>query len=332
MNSDVFYPTKADLAALNGRKIAVLGYGGQGRAHAQNLRDSGLTVLVAQRPGSESYRLAIEQGFSPLTLAEATDVADLLLMTLPDERMGELFKNEIAPSLRPGQTLGFTHGFAIRFGLIRPSADVNVIMVAPKGPGTLVRSAFAAGGGLTCYFAVDQDATGDAQKLALAWGAAIGGAAGGLIKTTFAAECESDLFGEQAVLCGGVIELVKAAFETLVEAGYSPESAYFEFVHELKQIVDLIYRGGLAEMRSRISRTAAYGGLTRGPRLVDERARAQMRAILDEIRSGTFAKEFIDQCSSGSTALSSLLEKERSHPCESAAQRVLSIARKALPQ
>jgi ketol-acid reductoisomerase len=327
----VFYANDANVSLLRDRRIAVLGYGSQGRAHAQNLRDCGLEVMVAQRPGGESHRLAIEHGFKPVSLSDATANADLLIFTLPDERMGELFESDIAPKLRPGQALGFAHGFAIRFGLVRPPPTVDVILVAPKGPGTLVRSAFMSGGGLTCLFGVHQDATGKARELALAWAASIGGGRGGMIETTFAVETESDLFGEQAVLCGGVIELVKAAFDVLVEAGYPSEAAYFECVHELKQIVDLIYTDGLEGMRSRISRTAAYGGLTRGSAVVNDETRRRMRAILEDIRSGKFAEEFVAQTRAASTELTRLMQSEQSSDCAKAGRTVLDIVRRALP-
>jgi ketol-acid reductoisomerase len=331
MSLNVYYAADADAAILRGRRIAVLGYGSQGRAHAQNLRDSGMNVIVGQRPGGASHALAIEHGFKPVSLAEATDSADVLIFTLPDERMGGLFGSEVTPRLRPGQVLGFAHGFAIRFGLIKPPDDVDVILVAPKGPGTLVRSAFVAGGGLTCLFAVHQDASGKGRELAMAWAGSIGGGKGGMIETTFAVETETDLFGEQAVLCGGVIELIKSAFDVLVEAGYPAEAAYFECVHELKQIVDLIYTGGLAGMRSKISRTAAYGGLTRGTAIVTDETRRRMRQILDEIRSGKFAEEFVKQTQGGSNELTGLTESERTSACAAAGQVVLEIVSKAIP-
>jgi len=293
MNTNVYYENDADPKLLLSRTVAVLGYGSQGRAHALNLRDSGHRVVVAQRPGGANHARAIEDGFDPLSLAEAARQADLLIFTLPDETMGEIYRKQIAPALRGGQALGFVHGFGIRFGGIVPPDGVDVIMVAPKGPGTLVRDAFCRGGGLTCMIAVEQDATGGARSLALAWGAGIGGGKGGMIETTFAAECEADLFGEQTVLCGGVIELMKAAYEILVEAGYPEDVAYFECVHEVKQVVDLQYAGGLAEMRRRISNTASYGGLTRGPRLITAQTREEMRAMLSEIQSGCFAKEWL---------------------------------------
>lgn len=293
MQSQILYEKDIDPSALAGLRIAVLGYGSQGEAHARNLRDSGHAVIVAQRPGGPRHALAVEHGFTPVSVSEATRAADLLIFALPDDSMGDNYAAEVAPHLRPGQALGFIHGFAIRFGTIAPPANVDVIMVAPKGPGPLVRDVFTRGGGLAAIIAVHQDATGDARRLALAWAGGIGSGRAGLIEATFAQECEADLFGEQAVLCGGVIELMKAAFETLVERGFPPELAYFECIHELKQIVDMQYAGGLARVRAKISRTAAWGGLTNGPRLVTDDVRAAMRAMLDEIQSGDFARRWL---------------------------------------
>ena len=360
MGMSVFYQRDADPEALRGRTIAVIGYGNQGRAHALNLRDSGYTVTVAQRPGGPNHALAIDDGFDPVSAAEAAGHAELLILALPDEIMGNVYRDEIAPRLRPPppdgggsvQTLGFVHGFNVRFGLIAPPEHVDVVMVAPKGPGTLVRRAFVDGGGLTCIIAVHQPAapatssgegaapTTDvdpadryarARRIALAWGAGIGGGRGGMIETTFARECEADLFGEQAVLCGGVIELMKAAYETLVDAGFPEELAYFECVHEVKQIVDLQYAAGLAGMRARISNTAAYGGLRQGPRLVTDATHQAMRKILAEIRSGAFADEWMADCRAGRRRLSVLMAAEAGHPMEDAGRRVRNLARAAMP-
>lgn len=322
----VYYESDADTSVLRSRTVAVLGYGSQGQAHARNLRDAGFRVIVAQRPGGPNYALAIQNGFEPVGIPEATKRADLLIFALPDERMGEIYTAEVAPHLRPGEALGFIHGFAIRFGLINPPKDLDVIMIAPKGPGSLVREAFVRGGGLACILAIHHDATGQAKRLALAWGAGIGGGKGGMIETTFAAECESDLFGEQTVLCGGIIELMKAAFGTLVEAGYPEEIAYLECIHEAKQIMDLQYAEGLAGMRRRISNTAAYGGLTRGPRLVTEATRREMRAILEEIRAGRFAEEWLAECRSAKSRLRQLAEAELAHPSEAAGRSVRAMA------
>ncbi len=327
----IFYERDADPNALHSRTTAVLGYGSQGQAHACNLRDSGHRVLVAQRPSGPNHALAIEHGFEPLTINAATQQADLLIMALPDEEMGRIYDAEIAPALRDGQALGFVHGFAVHFGTIAPPPDIDVIMIAPKGPGSLVRQSFERGGGLACILSVHQDATGDAKAVALAWGTGIGGGKGGMIETTFAAECEADLFGEQTVLCGGVIELMKAAFDTLVEAGFPEEVAYFECVHEVKQVVDLQYAAGLAAMRSRISNTAAYGGLTRGPRLVNEATRAEMRSILAEIRSGTFARQWLAECAAGKPRLTALESAEANHASEQAGRIVRALSAKPDP-
>jgi len=317
---------KVDPAILTSRTIAVLGYGSQGQAHALNLRDFGCRVVVAQRPGGRNFELALEHGFQPVSIAEAVQQADLLILALPDERMGVIYRQEISPELRGGQALGFIHGFAVRFGLITPPADMDVIMVAPKGPGTLVRERFKQGGGVTCLVAVHQDASRSADRLAAAWAVAIGGGRGGMIEATFAEECESDLFGEQTVLCGGVLELMKAAYEVLVEAGVPEEIAYFECVHEVKQVVDLHYAAGFAGMRQAISNTAAYGGLTRGPRLITAETRREMRAILEEIRSGRFANEWVDECARGCHTLAALMKSEADHSAEHAGRAVRSLA------
>lgn len=331
MTLPIFYQRDAAPDALRSRTIAVLGYGSQGQAHAQNLRDSGHRVLVAQRPGGSNHALAVEHGFDPLTIDQATRQADLLIMALPDEQMGRIYTAELAPALRDGQALGFIHGFAIHFGLITPPPGVDVILIAPKGPGSLVRQTFERGGGIACILSVHQDATGHAKPIALAWGAGIGGGLGGMIETTFASECEADLFGEQTVLCGGVIELMKAAFDILIEAGVPEEVAYFECVHEVKQVVDLQYADGLAAMRSRISNTASYGGLTRGPRLVTDETRAEMRAILAEIRSGAFAKEWLAECTTGKPRLTALETAEAEHASEPAGRRVRALGAKPSP-
>ena len=288
----------AGIAALRGRRAAVIGYGNQGRAHALNLRDSGVEVVIGQRPGKSAER-AISDGFQPIPVGEATGRGDLIIITLPDESASEVYDEQMAGVLREGQTLGFVHGFNIRFELIQAPAGVDVVMIAPKGPGTLLRSIYVEGKGIPALLAIHQDASGQARATALAWAAAIGCTRAGVVETTFACETETDLFGEQVVLCGGVSALTKAAFETLVEAGYGPEFAYLECVHELKQVVDLLYARGLSGMRDAISNTAEYGDLTRGPRLITEDTRREMKRILNEVRSGAFAREWIAEYRSG---------------------------------
>src|SRR5512142_1321870 len=295
----MIYEQDAPLDALKGKTVAVLGFGSQGHAHAQNLRDSGVNVIVAQREGSANYRIATEAGFKPVSVEEAVKQADLIIDTPPEEVQPEVNNRAIAPNLRAGQTLGATHGFNIHFKTIVPPKDVNVIMVAPKGPGHLLRSEFEKGGGVPCLLAIYQDATKTAKQIGLAWARGIGGARAGVIETTFKDECETDLFGEQAVLCGGLSALIKAGFETLTEAGYPPEMAYFECVHEVKLIVDLIYQGGLDYMRYSISNTAEYGDLTRGPRLINDNTKKEMQKILSEITSGQFAKEWRGEYEAG---------------------------------
>ena len=318
----MIYGNDAPLAGLQGKTVAILGFGSQGHAHAQNLRDSGVKVIVANRKDSPNGKLAIEVGFDPMSVEDAVKQADLLIITLPDEVQPEVYKSKIAPNLRGGQCLGFTHGFNIHFKTIEPPKDVDVVMVAPKGPGHLVRSEFVKGGGVPCLAAVSQDATGNARAIALAWANGIGGARSGIIETTFKDECETDLFGEQAVLCGGLSALIKAGFETLTEAGYPPEMAYFECVHEVKLIVDLIYQGGLAYMRYSISNTAEYGDLTRGPRVITEQTKQAMKQILAEIQSGQFAREWRAEYEGGLIKFKELYEKDNNHPVEVTGRRL----------
>ena len=298
MAMKIYRESDADLDLLRDQTVGVIGYGNQGRAHALNLRDSGLTVEVGQRAGP-SFERALADGFAPMPVQDVTGRADLLILTLPDETAAGVYAASIAPALRAGKTLGFVHGFNIRFGLIDPPADVDVIMVAPKGPGALLRALYVEGKGLPSLLAVQRDHSGRALATALAWAAGIGSTRAAVVETTFAAETETDLFGEQTVLCGGVTALMNAAFETLVEAGYEPEFAYLECVHELKQIVDLIYASGVTSMRARISNTARYGDLTRGPRMINPATRREMKNILSEITSGRFAREWIAECKAG---------------------------------
>jgi len=289
----IYYDDDASLDILKDKTIAVIGYGSQGHAHAQNLRDSGLNVIVGQRPGSPNYDLAVSHGFSPVSAFEAAKQADIIMILVPDHVQPHLYKEAIEPNLKAGKMILFSHGFNIHFGQIVAPKDVDVAMVAPKGPGHLVRREYERGAGVPSLVAVEQDPSGEALNRALAYAKGIGATRAGVIETTFLEETETDLFGEQCVLCGGVSELIKAGFETLVEAGYQPEIAYFECCHELKLIVDLIYEGGLSRMRYSISDTAEYGDLTRGKRIVTEETRKNMKKILEEIQSGEFAKEWM---------------------------------------
>ena len=318
----VYYEKDADVSPLKGKTVAVLGYGSQGHAQAQNLRDSGVKVIIAELEGTDNHKLAVEHGFTPVTAAEAAKQADLIIMTLPDELQAKVYKSEVAPNMGKGKALGFSHGFNIHFGQIVAPKEVDVIMVAPKGPGHLLRSEYTKGMGLPCLFAVEQDASCKARDLAMAWAAGIGGTRAGVIETTFKDETETDLFGEQAVLCGGVTALVKMAFETLVEAGYAPELAYFECMHELKLIVDLFYQGGINYMRYSVSNTAEYGDLTRGPRLINEDTREEMRDILDEIVSGEFAREWILENQAGRPVFNALHKADHDHLIETTGKKL----------
>jgi len=310
MAAKIHYEKDAPIDALKGKKVAVIGYGSQGHAHSLNLRDSGIEVAVAELKETNNYKLAVEHGFQPTDIKTAINDATLIIMTMPDELQAKIYKDEIEPNLAAGQTLGFCHGFNIHFKYIVPPKDVNVVMIAPKGPGHLVRSEFEKGGGVANLVAIQQDATGNAKDIALAWANGIGGARAGIIETTFKEETETDLFGEQCVLCGGLTALIKAGFETLVEAGYQPEIAYFECMHEVKLIVDLMYQGGLSYMRYSISNTAEYGDLTRGPRIINDQTKAEMKKILSEVTSGQFAKEWVNEYQSGLKKFKQLYEKD----------------------
>jgi len=312
----MYYDDDADLKLLKGKTIGIIGYGSQGHAQAQNLRDSGLTVIVSEMPGTKNYELAKSHGFKPMTAAELTKKADIIQILVPDEYQGELYEKEIKPNLTAGKAIMFSHGFNIHFKHIIPNKDIDVFMIAPKGPGHLVRSEYEKGGGVPCLIAVFQDASGKTKEIALAYGKGVGGTRGGIIETTFEEETETDLFGEQVVLCGGASELVKKGFETLIEAGYQPEIAYFECLHELKLIVDLFYQGGIDYMRYSVSNTAEYGDLTRGKRIVNDKTKEEMKKILTEIQDGTFAKEWINECKTGKKNFKRMEEEEKNHPIE----------------
>lgn len=306
----VFYDADADLSLLEGRRVAVIGYGSQGHAHALNLRDSGVQVVMGLRPG-KSWEAASQEGLTVVTVDEAVRRADITMVLVNDEYQAGLYREQIAPNLRPGKALAFAHGFNIHFRQIVPGPEVDVFMVAPKGPGHLVRRVFTEGKGVPCLIAVHQDASGQARDLALAYAGGIGGTRAGVLETTFREETETDLFGEQCVLCGGATALVKAGFETLVEAGYQPEIAYFECLHELKLIVDLMYEAGIAGMRYTISDTAEYGDLTRGPRIINDETRAEMRRILGEIQEGRFAREWILENQTNRPVFSALRNRDQ---------------------
>ena len=312
----IYYDQDADLSLLADKTVAILGYGSQGHAHAQNLRDSGVKVVIGQRPGGPNWDLAKENGFTPMSAAEAAAAADVIMILVPDQHQRAVYEKDVLPSLTAGKLLLFAHGFNIHYQQIVPPANVDVAMIAPKGPGHLVRRVYTEGGGVPCLIAVHQNATGKAMEMGLAYAKGVGGTRSGVLTTTFKEETETDLFGEQAVLCGGAAELVKAGFETLCEAGYQPEIAYFECLHELKLIVDLMYEGGLSRMRYSISDTAEYGDYVSGPRVVTDETRAEMRKILKEIQNGTFARDFIMENMSGRAHFLSMRRINAEHPIE----------------
>jgi ketol-acid reductoisomerase len=322
---NIFYEKDADLSIIRGMKVAIIGYGSQGHAHANNLKDSGVDVVVGLRPGSGSARKAEGAGLAVKPISDAVAYADLIMVLAPDEHQSAIYQEQVLPSLKKGAVIAFAHGFNIHFGRIEPRPDLDVIMIAPKGPGHLVRSTYTQGGGVPSLIAVHQDASGRARDIALSYAAANGGCRAGVIETSFREETETDLFGEQVVLCGGLTALAQAGFETLTDAGYAPEMAYFECLHELKLIVDLMYEGGIANMRYSISNTAEYGDLTRGPRIITEETRAEMRRILTEIQSGQFAREFILENQAGAPTLKALRRIGREHQVEKVGEQLRSM-------
>ncbi|MBI5415811.1 MAG: ketol-acid reductoisomerase [Candidatus Omnitrophica bacterium] len=321
----IYYDKDADLNVYKGRTIAIVGYGIQGRGQALSLRDSGLNVLVAQRPGGVNYDQAKKDGFEPVDADVAAKKADVIMILTQDHVQGELYRKSIKRYLKKGKSLAFSHGFNIHFGRIKPPEDVDVWMIAPKGPGALVRRQFEEGKGVPCLVAIHQNASGNALKDALAYAKGIGGGRAGIFETTFKEETETDLFGEQVVLCGGTSALIKAGYETLIEAGYAPEMAYFECVHELKLIVDLIYEGGIVGMRQRVSDTAEYGDYTRGPRIITDRTRKEMKKILKEIQSGKFAREWMRENKNGRPDFNKYREDSKNHPVEKVGQELRAM-------
>lgn len=321
----IYYDQDADLNHLKGKKIAIIGYGSQGHAQAQNLRDSGLDVIVSEIEGTENYELALKHGFKPVSASEASKQADIIQILTQDHLQARLYQDDVKPYLKEGKTLLFSHGFNIHYGQIVPPKNIDVSMIAPKGPGHLVRREFVNGAGVPCLVAIYQDYTKKALQTALAYAKGLGATRAGVIETTFKEETETDLFGEQCVLCGGVSELIKAGFDTLVEAGYQPEIAYFECLHELKLIVDLIYEGGISYMRYSISDTAEYGDLTRGKRIITQQTREEMKKILEEVQSGSFAKEWILENQVGRPVFNALRKKEAEHPIEEVGKKLRSM-------
>ena len=321
----VFYDNDADLSLLQSKRVAIIGYGSQGHAHALNLKESGVDVVVGLRQGSESWEKAVASGLQVKETAIAVAGADLVMILTPDEGQAALYREDIAPRIKEGAALIFAHGFNVHFGQIHPRPDLDCFLVAPKGPGHLVRSTYTQGGGVPCLIPIHQDASGNAQNLALSYAKAIGGTRAGVIEPSFREETETDLFGEQAVLCGGASALVQAGFETLVEAGYAPEMAYFECLHELKLIVDLMYEGGIANMRYSISNTAEYGDLTRGPRVVNAQTKAEMKKILTEIQNGEFAREFILENQAGKPKMQAMRRLGAEHPIEVVGNKLRSM-------
>jgi len=313
----VYYDSDADAGLIKSKKVAIVGYGSQGHAHAQNLRDSGVgEVVIALREGSATAKKAEGAGFKVMTAAQAAAWADIIMILAPDELQAGIYADDIAANIRPGAAIAFAHGLNIHFGLIEPKADIDVFMIAPKGPGHTVRSEYVRGGGVPCLIAIHQDASGNAHDVALSYASAIGGGRSGVIETSFREECETDLFGEQAVLCGGLTHLIQAGFETLTEAGYAPEMAYFECLHEVKLIVDLMYEGGIANMRYSISNTAEYGDITTGPRIITSETKAEMKRVLADIQGGRFVKNFVLDNRAGQPELKAARKQAAAHPIE----------------
>ncbi len=319
----VYYDRDADLNLIKGRKVAIVGYGSQGHAHALNLRDSGVNeVAVALRAGSASAKKAEGEGLKVMSVADAAKWADFMMMCIPDELQADTWREHIEPNIRDGAAIAFAHGLNVHFGLIEPRNTIDVVMVAPKGPGHTVRAEYKGGGGVPCLMAIEQDASGNAHDLSLSYASAIGGGRSGIIETTFQEECETDLFGEQVVLCGGLVELIRAGYETLVEAGYAPEMAYFECLHEVKLIVDLIYEGGIANMNYSISNTAEYGEYVSGPRIITDETRAEMRRVLKDIQTGNFTSDWIRECRAGQPKFKATRRMNDSHPIEEVGEKL----------
>jgi len=321
----VYYDKDANLRLIKGKKVTILGYGSQGHAHALNLKESGVAVTVGVRKGGGSWNKAKKAGFEVKEMGVAVKGADVVMLLLPDENIADVYREDVEPNIKKGATVGFAHGFNVHFGQVNPKADIDVIMVAPKAPGHTVRSTYSQGGGVPCLIAMHQDASGKARDVALSYAAAIGGGKAGIIETNFREETETDLFGEQVVLCGGTTALIQAGFEVLVEAGYSPEMAYFECLHELKLIVDLIYEGGIANMRYSISNNAEYGDITRGPRLITEETKNEMRRILKEIQTGSYAQEFLLENKTGNTKLTSCRRIAGEHKIEEVGDKLRAM-------
>jgi len=322
----VYYDTDADLGLIKSKKVGIIGFGSQGHAHALNLKDSGITeIAIGLREGSSSAKKAKDNGLKVMSVSELAAWADMIMMCAPDEIQPDIYKDHIRDHIKPGTAIAFAHGLTIHFGLIEPSKELDVIMVAPKGPGHTVRGEFQKGGGVPCLMAVHQDSSGNAHDIALSYASGIGGGRSGIIETTFKEECETDLFGEQAVLCGGLVELIRAGFETITEAGYAPEMAYFECLHEVKLIVDLIYEGGIANMNYSISNTAEYGEYQSGPRLITDETKAEMKRILNDIQTGKFVTNWMNECKAGQPTFKAIRKLNDAHPVEEVGEKLRDL-------